>query len=243
MELNRSNIDIVHLLLIGTAALLLFELLFIHTGLLIFIAICAFFVYWGKNTYYQTGGKLMFWLGLFFAIISILNTLAFRFILFATLIYFVYKWYQAKQQPTYYKPEFVEEQPEVGETVKRKVMFTNKWFGNQETDKSAYEWQDINIQSGLGDIIVDLNYTVIPKSEPVIVIRNVIGNVQIIVPYDVEVSIHHSVLLGSVDIFDYQEANAFNQTLITETTNYANAKQRVKILTSMVVGKIEVKRG
>ena len=59
-----------------------------------------------------------------------------------------------------------------------------------------YEWNDVNIQAGIGDTVIDLSYTVLPKGETVIFIRNVMGKVTIMIPYDVEVSVNHSVFLA-----------------------------------------------
>ncbi|MBM7570549.1 cell wall-active antibiotics response protein LiaF [Aquibacillus albus] len=242
--INKANIGIVDILLLGTMLLFLVELLFLNTGLLIFSVIFILLVYFGKKTYYRPRGKFMFWVGAFFLAVTVMNTIAFKVLLMVGVIYFVYKWYKSKQDPAYYAPQFTEHEPDEPEKiVRKKVVFTNNWFGEQKTPPRAYEWQDVNIQTAVGDVIIDLNYTVIPKSEPVVVIRNLVGNVQIRVPYDVEVSVHHSVMFGTVKILDHVEPNVWNKVLHLETPNYSDTNQKVKIFTSMVVGKIEVIRG
>ncbi|MRH44057.1 cell wall-active antibiotics response protein [Aquibacillus halophilus] len=238
--INRTKIDIVDILLMATIILFLVELIFIDTGLLIFIAICSALIYFGKNSYYRTRGKVMFWLGISFIVLTVTNTTAFKFLLITVVIFLALKWYKSKQQPNYIKAKLDEDpQPE---QIQQRQIFTNKWFGRQRTSKHAYEWQDVNIQAGIGDTIIDLNYTVIPKNEPVIFIRNIIGNVQIIVPYDVEISLNHSVMFGSIDVIGHVETNVWNKILHLQTPNYQTSNQTVKIFTSMVVGKIEVKR-
>ena len=84
--------------------------------------------------------------------------------------------------------------------VKEQPLFQNRLFGGQQTPDHVYEWNDVNIQAGIGDTVIDLSYTVLPKGETVIFIRNVMGKVTIMVPYDVEVSVHHSVFFGSARI-------------------------------------------
>ncbi|MBC8845073.1 hypothetical protein IAI16_34355, partial [Escherichia coli] len=43
----------------------------------------------------------------------------------------------------------------------------NQWFGNQRILDVVYEWDDINIQTGIGDTILDLGNTVLPTGESV----------------------------------------------------------------------------
>ena len=77
----------------------------------------------------------------------------------------------------------------------------------QKTPDHVYEWNDVNIQGGMGDTVIDLSYTVLPKGETVIFIRNIFGKVKILIPYDVEVSVNHSVLYGSAKILDFYESS------------------------------------
>ncbi|WP_171038215.1 cell wall-active antibiotics response protein LiaF [Aquibacillus sediminis] len=238
---KRNSTDIVHILLFAMVVLFVFELIFINMGHLVSILIWLAFIYYGKKRYSRMRGKVLFWLGVFLLTVTILNTLAFKFLLFILIVYLIVKWYKAKQEPTYMQPEFsVDEHEGISEEP---ILFTNKWFGQQRTKRQAYEWKDVNIQSGVGDTVIDLSYTVIPKSDPVVVVRHLVGNVQIVVPYDVEVSVHHSSLFGSVDIFDYHEQHTWNRVVHLQSENYQQATKRVRIFTSVLVGKIEVKRG
>ena len=62
------------------------------------------------------------------------------------------------------------------------------------------------------------------------------------IPYDVEVSVHHSVFFGSARILDFNESSLINRLIKVETADYEQANQKVKIFTSMMIGDIEVKR-
>lgn len=95
---------------------------------------------------------------------------------------------------------------------------------------------------GIGDTVIDLGNTVLPKGESVIVIRSFIGNVKILVPYEMEVSVSHSVLAGTGKIFEHHEPKMMNQTVSFQSEGYDQAQQKVKIITSMIVGDLEVKR-
>jgi len=126
--------------------------------------------------------------------------------------------------------------------IKEQPLLKNRFFGGQKTPDHVYEWNDVNIQGGIGDTVIDLSYTVLPKGETTIFIRNVIGKITILIPYDVEVSVNHSVIYGSAKILDFYEASFMNRQVKVETANYEQTDQKVKILTSMLIGDIEVKR-
>lgn len=76
----------------------------------------------------------------------------------------------------------------------------------------------------------------------VISIRHMVGNIQVYVPYEVEVSIHHSSVFGRAHIFDKHHWNLMNKSLLYQTKAYDTNFPRVKIVTSVLSGDIEVKR-
>jgi lia operon protein LiaF len=189
-------------------------------------------------------GKVLFWGGVVFLLGSVLGMMTFRFFLLAVLIHIVIRFTRLKKDPQKITPILEEPAPkyEMDDVIRKKPLFENLVFGEQRTPEQVYEWDDINIQTGVGDTVIDLSYTVLPKGETVIFIRNFIGNVKILIPYDIDVSAHHSVLAGSAEIFSQKETGVFNQVLHWQTPEYENRKQRVKIVTSMIVGDLEVKR-
>ncbi|WP_053217982.1 cell wall-active antibiotics response protein LiaF [Virgibacillus senegalensis] len=238
---NRKNTDLIVMILLITVVIFVFELLFDGPWLLFCIIMYIAAIYYGRLHIDKSWGRLVFWAGLVGLIITILNTTAFRFLLLTSLAYLMYRWYHSKKQPVYHKPQFEKDGSGEG-AIQRPTIFTNKWFGRQKTSTKPYEWQDINIQTGIGDAVIDMNNTVLPKGEAVIFIRNLFGNMEILVPYEVEVSISHSTLFGSAEILDYAEDHMWNKVIHIESENYQHAKQKVKIVTSTLAGKIEVKR-
>jgi lia operon protein LiaF len=224
--------------------LFLAEILFFHGGAIFFLMIAMGCIYIGRKRMPRTSGTALFWFGLISLIILIFNMATFRFLLFVFLLYIIVQFVQSKQNPSYIKPNIEEiEHISFDESiVSRKPLLKNVWFGSQKTPEHAYEWNDVNIQAGVGDTIIDLSYTVLPKGESVIVIRNFIGNIQVLVPYEIEVSVHHSVLAGAVSIFQRSEMRVFNETMHFQTAGYKDASQKIKIVTSMIAGKLEVKR-
>ncbi|MDQ0218612.1 cell wall-active antibiotics response protein [Peribacillus cavernae] len=234
------------ILLIGIILLFL-EISFFNGGLLFSLAITIGLTYFGRKLYPRKRGKIMFWIGLIGTVITVVNMMIFKFFLLAILVHLILVFYQSKKNPEVIIPLLVEPGSLHGSSEKEPILKTgfllqNKWFGRQKTPEHMYEWNDINIQGGIGDTIIDLSNTILPKGEAVISIRNLIGNIQIFVPYDIEISIHHSVVAGKAAIFQHQETRVFNQILSYQTEDYQHAAQKMKIITSVLTGDIEVKR-
>ncbi len=224
--------------LIGIIIFFIFEAIFIHTESLVWIGIWLVIIFLARQHYYRPIGRMFFWIGLVALGITVINTITFQFVLFITLVLFLLYWYQKKERTNDYQPQF----PINQQLNEEKVLFTNQWFGKQQTEQSAYEWNDINIQTIVGETNIDLTYTVLPKGEPLIIVRHLFGTMKIVVPFDVEVSIHHSVLFGSVDILNHRDDTITNRVIHLQTEAYNQANQKVKIVTSMIAGKIEVTR-
>lgn len=224
--------------------LLLLEILFFNKGLIFSILVAAGMIYIGRNRLNRKSGKMIFWMGILFLTVSILGMITFRFLVLAIFIYLLIQLAQTKKQPNVVMPTIKEPSPEpVGEEIiTREPMFKNVIFGDQKTPEHTYEWEDINIQTWVGDTVIDLSYTVLPKGETVIFIRNLIGKVQVLVPYDIEVSVQHSVMVGNVDILHFHGSKMFNQNLHVQTADYEKEEQKIKIVTSVMVGDIEVRR-
>lgn len=233
--------DMIRWLLITAAVVFLAELLLSGTGVLIGIGMGILFIYLGKRQLSGRKGTILFWLGIFIVAMSLLQSFAFYLVLTAGIIYYFSKIHDTTDKPQTYQPSFDQSASEES-VFEQKSLFQNSWFGAQSAGSNVYEWQDTNIQSFIGDTVIDLNYTVLPKEEAVLMVRKVMGNVRIIVPYDIEVDVHHSVVYGSIAIFEHREQNSWNKVIHMRTKDYQQSSQRIKIVTSIVAGKLEVVR-
>ncbi|MED2972298.1 cell wall-active antibiotics response protein LiaF [Fictibacillus sp. B-59209] len=241
---NGKKTDLISWLLLIGVLLLILELSFRGGELIFIFALMAGCIYIGRKKMPRTIGKVLYWGGWFGLIITLLNMMAFKFVMIAVLVYLVIQFYQSKKKPSVIEPVIQnEEDSRLSESLfTKQPLFKNILYGRQQTPDHVYEWSDINIQCGIGDSVIDLSNTVLPDGESVIAIRNLAGNIKILVPYEAAVSVHHSVLAGSTTIFQLHESKIFNQLFHFQTENYQEAQQRIKIVTSMVVGDLEVKR-
>lgn len=237
--------DYINIAVLLTIIFLFIEVVFFNSGIIFSLLVASGLIYFGRKQMPSLFGKLLFWAGVFFFGISVMNMMTVKFFLLAILIYLLLEYYQKKKAPEKIQPIIKEPtSKENGQEplVKKKPLLENIFIGERKTPDHAYEWSDVNILTGIGDTVIDLSYTVIPRGETIIFIRKMIGNVVILIPYDVEVSVNHSVITGNTTIFENKEEKVFNQCIITHTEGYDMAKQKVKIITSLLVGNLEVKR-
>lgn len=244
--LNKNKNDYFSWLLLISILLLILEVLFFNKGLIFSLIIAAGMVYFGRKRIEKKRGKLLFWVGILSFSASVFGMITFRFLLLAVFIYLIIQYAQSKKNPNTVLPVLEEpvklENNGEEDLVIREPLIKNVFTGEQKTPEHTYEWNDVNIQTGVGDCIIDLNYTVLPPGETVIFIRNFIGNIKVLIPYDLEVSVHHSVMFGSIDILNFHGQKLFNQNIQIQTPNYDKQQQKIKIFTSLIVGDIEVRR-
>ncbi|WP_083207902.1 cell wall-active antibiotics response protein LiaF [Fictibacillus arsenicus] len=242
MPIRKKN-DFISWMLLIACVMVLLEATINGEGIVFTLIICAALMYFGRKRMPKRSGKVMFWAGVVIAIITILSMYTFKLILVALVVYIVVQFYQSKQNPFVIKPQVNDEVTHSSEDLyKKESLLKNIAFGTQQTPDHVYEWNDINIQCGAGDTIIDLSETLLPSGESVIFIRGLIGNITIFVPYEIEVAVKHSVFAGNTVIFDYQDSKMFNQAVSYRTKNYNESDKKVKVMTSLFAGSLEVKR-
>lgn len=229
---------------ITVAILLVFEIVFFHGGATISALISGFFVYFSWKRLHSLGWKIVFAIAAISFVLNVFNLLAVRFLIVVVIAIIILNFIKSTKEPSKEKPELpnksslTEEEP----LVQVDRLFDERFFDDFRTEETAYQWKDVNMHGIYGDRVIDLSNTVLPYDTAVISIRHLAGNIEIYVPYEVEVSIHHSSIFGRASIFGVYHGRLMNKSLHYETKNYNTAHQRVKIVTSLFSGDIEVKR-
>lgn len=240
---HRLSTNTLNWILIIGVILFMIEISFFGGGMIITALFCGLFIYVGWKKFYRLWGKIFFWIGTIGLVIAVFNMIAIRFLIIAGIILFVINYSKTKKEPDHIQPRITSEERVNNETViKTKPLFDHRIFGEQETPNQAYQWQDINIHGAFGERIIDLSNTVLPDDTAVISIRHLVGNIEIFIPYEVEVSIHHSSVFGRAHIFGAYHRKLMNQSLLYKTENYESGHPRVKVITTLLSGDIEVKR-
>ncbi|API93544.1 MULTISPECIES: cell wall-active antibiotics response protein LiaF [Virgibacillus] len=241
---KRLSTDTLNWILIVGVILFILEITFFQGGMIIPALFFALLIYIGRQNFEKLWGKLFFWSGIIGIIFSILNMLAIRFFVVAAIAIFLINYSKSKKVAKWVEPHLNSHpKQEVKENLIHKhPFFDHRFFDDQRTDDTAYQWRDVNIHGAFGDRVIDLSNTVLPNDTAVISIRHLVGNIEIYVPYDVEVSIHHSSVIGRALIFGNYHERIMNQALLYQTKDYDTSFPRVKIITSIISGDIEVKR-
>lgn len=106
--------------------------------------------------------------------------------------------------------------------------------------RHRFELNDMRISNGLGDVKIDLSQAIIPHGDTTIEIFAGLGDVQLYIPYDLDVSVEASVLLGTLDVLNYKQ-DGFTRRTQTKSVRYDEATRRVNILVTLGLGDVDVR--
>ena len=209
-----------------------------------FIALAIFLVAIGYRKLKQKENSftayILIAIGAGFLLFALFTSVSFTLI-FATVI--IYKSYQLFRSSSNKSKLNINIKPNpVGTKAYLQIdpYFKNKLIGEYRNLKQSYAFEDINIQTGFGDVQVDLSDTIIPQGETVILIRGMIGNIYLNVPSDIGMSVQMSLLCGKVNLLKNNKT-AINITQKYQSVDYKNASRKIKIVVSLLVGDIEVR--
>ncbi|ENQ3104753.1 lia operon protein LiaF [Bacillus sp. 491mf] len=245
MKKQFSKTQLLGMLLVIFGVGLFLDMILGHfePGALIFAFIMIMFGrHYRKKNRYVRGNVCLFVGGLVF-LFFLFSSAAFVLVLFACLAFIGYQLIQGQQkskavQVEIKEKEYINEEKPIYRT---EPYIKNIMVGNVRIMDHIYELEDVNIQYGIGDIEIDLTTAMIPEGETVIVIRGVIGNIRLYVPYDIELSLNHSVIVGRI-LLPAHEETGFNRNVKFRTEQYKEAPRRIKIISSLIVGDTEVRK-
>lgn len=123
------------------------------------------------------------------------------------------------------------------------VQHRHNFIGDLHVGQDYWELSPMNISHFIGDTELDLTRAVIPYGETKINISAFIGDVKVFVPNDVqlEVSVTASSFLGDISVFERREGGMF-RSMQSASPGYKDAEKQVRIVVSMFIGDVRVKR-
>ncbi|APB30953.1 MULTISPECIES: cell wall-active antibiotics response protein LiaF [Vagococcus] len=128
-----------------------------------------------------------------------------------------------------------------GRSKRAGKRFKRSWIGSQRLGSDTYEWDDINFSLMIGDTIIDLGNTLLPKEDNVVIIRKVFGRTRILVPTGIGILLEHSSMRGAVH-FDQEVYHLNNESLKLYSEDYDDSTRRLKVITNTLFGDLEVIR-
>ncbi|QBK25749.1 cell wall-active antibiotics response protein LiaF [Ureibacillus thermophilus] len=205
------------------------ELTFFNNGGAFFLILGAFFLYRS----FSKGKKIYFWIGALFFFIALLTIWSLRLFIVCILIYILYKNATNQHKETAIQGEHFEQ----GMIQKNDLLLPSSM-----PPMEHYKWQDILIQNFLGDYTIDATETILPSGTSVITIRQGIGKVTIILPYEIPFKLQYSTLIGEAKLLDYPPKRLWNERITFEDGNPVNSKRKLVIHVATWLGDVEVIR-
>jgi lia operon protein LiaF len=106
--------------------------------------------------------------------------------------------------------------------------------------KEPWILKDSSIWYIVGETHIDLSLAILEKKETILILQGVIGDVELIVPEDIGVSVNASVVFGQIDVALQRESGVMNK-LFWQSPNFERADHHVKLVVSYIVGDIDIK--
>ncbi|WP_127585355.1 cell wall-active antibiotics response protein LiaF [Paenibacillus koleovorans] len=111
---------------------------------------------------------------------------------------------------------------------------------NIKWNKESWELKNASLWNLIGEVYIDLSLAVPEQKETTLLVQGVLGDVDIIVPEDLGVSVHASVLMGRVEAAREKDTGVLNK-VVWQSPNYEASDTKVKLIVSYLVGDIDIK--
>lgn len=221
--------------------------LFTNPFLLLLVGIGLFLIL-GNRFSILGSGNASFLIGIILLIFALLSTNALWIMLVVGVIFFSRKIYAVFAGETgslfsdvpWREKQFVSlegKEKSKDSITKQKV----RWIGNQSVGETIYEWGDINYSQLAGDTIIDVENTILPKGQNIVLIRKGFGKTRILVPEGVGVLLDFSSLASNVTV-NNETVIVQNERLKWKTDQFSDQNRQLKIVMNVLVGDLEVIR-
>ncbi|HCV9034936.1 cell wall-active antibiotics response protein LiaF [Staphylococcus aureus] len=221
------------MLIIFTALMIIanfYYIFFEKIGFLLVLLLGCVLVYVGYLYFHKIRGLLAFWIGALLIAFTLLSNKYTIIILFVFLLLLIVRYLIHK-----FKPKKVVATDEV---MTSPSFIKQKWFGEQRTPVYVYKWEDVQIQHGIGDLHIDLTKAANIKENNTIVVRHILGKVQVILPVNYNINLHVSAFYGSTYVNEKSYKVENNNIHIEEMMKPDN--YTVNIYVSTFIGDVEV---
>ena len=117
----------------------------------------------------------------------------------------------------------------------------SKMFGDVKLRLESQDFNGGSISIMIGEMALDLSQSNIKAGEKILSLNGVIGEISVILPKTLKVSVKANVTIGDIKILDTTDDGFFiNRTYQSE--GYETAKKKLYISVSQVIGDIEIRR-
>ncbi len=126
-------------------------------------------------------------------------------------------------------------------TISDQHIKYSKVYGDVKLHIDSQDFNGGSISTVVGEIDLDLAKSNITAGEKILNLSGVIGEISVILPKTLEVSVKANATIGDIKILDIKDDGFFiNRTYHSE--GYETAKKKLYISVSQVIGDIEIRR-
>lgn len=218
-----------------------------NTDLLILAALGVFLFAVSRRRHSNKNSRNIFgFLGIIFLLFGLFNSWAFWLMLIFAIVFIGLKGVEVSGVQVFSKIPWQEKKMMRVDTVEPDLKggrcFKRDWFSNDRIGTTqVYEWDDVNLTVLSGDTIIDLGNTLLPKNDSVILVRKGFGRTRVLVPAGIGVMVEHAALYGDLH-FDDETYQLKNEAIKLFSDDYDTNERRLKIVTSALIGDLEVIR-
>lgn len=112
-------------------------------------------------------------------------------------------------------------------------------IGDISFKENNWALEPMELYNTIGDYFIDFNKAYIPEKETSVTLKGWIGDVKMIIPEGVPVSIQANIKVGDVRIFEHK-SEAINRYLEYKTPGYDEATRKLKIMIELKIGSIRI---
>jgi lia operon protein LiaF len=117
---------------------------------------------------------------------------------------------------------------------KQKLIESIQW------NKRPWSLLPMSIWNVVGEIKLDFGFAIWEEPEVTIILQGVVGDIDVIVPENVGISVMSSVVFGQIEVEREKEAGILNK-IMWQSPNYHTCTNKVKLIVSYIVADIDVK--
>ncbi|MEB3103129.1 cell wall-active antibiotics response protein LiaF [Ferviditalea candida] len=107
-------------------------------------------------------------------------------------------------------------------------------------DREPWGLRSMSVWCVIGEIRMDLSLALIESEETTVIVHGVIGDVNLIVPEELGLSVEASTLFGQIKIGQERRSGLLNH-VVWQSPHYSESAHKVKLLVAYTVGDIDVK--
>lgn len=203
------------------------ELVFFQNGSVLLLVLAILFLYFGI----KKENKSTIWGGIVCLFLACISLVTVRIFIVVLLVYALYRFaFKQQEQIDTAQTAFIEG-----------ITYPNKQLVDLQQSDEPYAWHDMLIERFVAQLTIDTTNTVLPHGKSFLSIRQTFGQIKLIVPYEVNIDLHMTVLYGELCMNKSVPKRLINETFHLEQEDATNTRTLTIFISGQMVD-VEVVR-